>query len=303
MRSLPALRNQARLPSRRGALASLVLSFALLFAARTASAEGAPPPPKCPPNCDEFHFVEPKRQAQVRWRPGFAMRAISVRGSFERTGLAGEHQTNFSGGLEERGLAHMNFGVLSARYLDFATIGGGNAGVDGGLGADVAFGLRPRLGRGHGPLFRLNARAHLLYGGRFHSSLVEFPAAQVGYAFVGGTYHVELAGRAGLALVGRYAVEGATSRHLGGAPELGGYLSLGARPLRLELDVSRIASETDRFGGLHAVDGFMCVVFMIPTVCAHAQVLQGDAAVKGERRETTASYAGITVGLSAFEWR
>jgi hypothetical protein len=232
------------------------------------------------------------------------MRALSLRGSVERVRFGDASKTAGSVGIEERALAYLNKGWFSARYLDVFAIGGGNAGVDGGLGMDGALGLRAPFAERHGPFFRLGVRAHLLHRGRFHTSLVEFPQAQLGYSLLARAIHVDLGARAGYSLVGRYAIDGAPSRRLGSTPEFGGYGAIGLRPIRLDVEVSRIASGNVNLTPVDTLSALLCGVASPPTVCVRAELLRGDVrGPSGQPLPSSSAYLGISVGVGPAEWR
>ena len=257
----------------------------------------------CPPWCPAPHTdIRVSPRAKGRWWPGFAMRSLSLRGSVERTRIGTDDRTAASIGVEEHALAYMSLGHISARYTDFLALGGGGAGVDGGLGLDAAVGYRPLFGQRHGPFGRLGVRAHWLYRGHFHSSLLELPQAQVGYSYIGRRLHLEAGARGGPVLTGRYGVDGGAATRLGGSLEVGAYVGAGFRPLRLDVEASRV-----RLGGadgpVDSLDALLCGTLARPTVCFHGTGLRGDLGGSSGRGQATAVYVGVTIGIGPVEWR
>ena len=258
----------------------------------------------CPPWCPVPHVKEKvSPRAKGRWWPGFAMRALSFSAADERTRFGASDRTAASVGVEERALAYMTLGSVSARYTDFLALGGGGAGVDGGLGLDAAVGLRPLLGDRHGPFARIGVRAHYLYRGHFHTSLLELPQLQLGYSYIGRALHLEAGVRGGPALTGRYGLEGAKTTDLDGSLEVGAFLGFGMRPLRLDLEASRVRLDPGPEGPVESLQALLCGVLSRPTICFKSSAMRGDLAGGGGFGRATAVYIGVTLGIGPVEWR
>lgn len=249
-----------------------------------------------------------------RWRPGFAMRVLSIRGTVERVRLGRDSSATGTVGVEERALAYLNQGWISARYTDLLGIGAGDEGIEGGLAVDAALGLRlpwPPRSRGgeqarHGPFLRVGARAHLLDRGHLLTSLVELPQAQLGYSLLAPNIHVDLGARAGVSLAGRYLLHGsddAAPRKLGSAAELGGYAAIGVRPFRLDVEVSRVTAPGD-LGPVDALSALLCSVLSPPTLCVKGELLRADViGSSGATISSSGAYVGMSLGLGPAEWR
>jgi hypothetical protein len=258
----------------------------------------------CPPWCRAPHKpVEISPRAKGRWWPGFAMRSYSLRVSDERTVIGRDDRTAASVGVEERALAVLSLGTWSARYTDFIALGGGAAGVDGGFGTDAAVGYRPLFGDRHGPFARLGVRAHWYHRAHFHTSILEVPQLQLGYSFIGRRLHVEAAARGGPVLTGRWGVDGAAATRLGGSLEVGGYVSLGFRPLRLDVEASRVRLDAAIPGPVESLDALLCGTLAKPIVCFHGSALRGSLVGGPGLARATATYVGVTIGFGPVEWR
>ncbi|HEX4338905.1 MAG TPA: hypothetical protein VH062_23525 [Polyangiaceae bacterium] len=276
------------------------LGLSLLPSVAWADAEIEGCPPWCPVPHEPTTTVSP--HAKGRWWPGFAMRSYSLRVSDERSRIGTDDRTAGSVGLEERSLNYLSLGKWSARYTDFIAFGGGNAGVDGGAGMDGAIGFKPLVGPGHGPLLRLGVRAHWYYRAHFHTSILELPQAQVGYSFIGRRLHLEAAARGGPVLTGRYGVDGGAVTRLDNSLEVGGYVSFGLRPVRLDVEASRV-----RLGGVSgpvdSLDALLCGTLAKPIVCFHGSALRGTLGSRSGSQLGTATYVGVTIGYGPVEWR
>jgi hypothetical protein len=230
------------------------------------------------------------------------MRALSLRGSEERTRIGADDRTAASVGVEERALAYLTLGKVTARYTDFFSMGGGGRGIDGGLGVDAAIGVRPLFGEHHGPIARLGIRAHYLYGQHFHTSLLELPQLQLGYSYLRKALHFEAGARSGPVLTGRYGVDGGAATTLSGVFEVGGYAAVGARPIRLDVEASRVRLDAGPEGPVESIDALLCGTARA-IVCFKSYLARGGLVGVGGLTRATAVYIGLTVGLGPVEWR
>jgi hypothetical protein len=231
------------------------------------------------------------------------MRTLSLSGSESRTRLGADDRTAGSFGVEERSLAYLSLGKVNARYTDFFALGGSGAGFDGGLGVDAAIGLRPLFGKHHGPVVRLGIRAHYVYRPHFHTSLLELPQLQLGYAYLRKPLHLEAGARSGPVLTGRYGVDGGATTSLSGAFEVGGYVAFGARPVRLDVEASRVRLDPGPEGPVESIDALLCGALARPTVCFHGYAARGRLVGVAGLTRATAAYIGLTIGLGPVEWR
>lgn len=189
-------------------------------------------------------------------------------------------------------------GLWSARSLSFGFIGGGSADFEGGLGGELAGGLRVPFSDGHGPIARLGARGFLLGNELFYSSSLQLPIGQLGYQLFTDDILLEIAGSAGPVLTGRYGVAGATSRKLGGAFEWGGHAGLHLPELHLELGFARVQPDTgSSLGNVDRATALLCGSPKPVVVCLETRHLRGDVVADGSIREASAHYLGLQLGV------
>ena len=131
------------------------------------------------------------------------------------------------------------------------------------------------------------------YGGT-EERFVEIPHFQAGYSFLSG---VELAGRAGYVLVGRFRPGDADfeMRKLGNSPEIGWHAAVHSDYLFLELKHTSILT-FGSLGHVNLLSGRLCAGAIRLRACADYRYGHGEAV----RRVTseTATGAGYTVGFS-----
>jgi hypothetical protein len=185
--------------------------------------------------------------------------------------------------------------IFSGRSSGFGFIGGGSAGFEGGLGAELALGLRLPFDETHGPIARIGIEGFLMGNQSFYSSTLELPKGEFGYQLLDRSLLFEVAATAGPVLAGRFNVEGAPRHALGGLFQVGGHLAFGARPLHLELGVRRVGFDDSGQGDLEEVASSLCGLPSVFTVCADARYLAdgvGDAE-PGAR----IAYLGVRLGV------
>ncbi len=230
-----------------------------------------------------------EKAPEVRRNTGiFGLRGSesAVDGSDARGGLA----------LSSLSAAHVTDprGGVTARAGHVAFIGGGRAGLEGGLGAELGFGLFHALGPGHGPFSRLGGRAFILGSSVFYASLVELPTLELGYQLLRRDLHLELAPRVGPVLTGRMN-PGDDRRTLGSTFEWGGRLSLGAGPLDLEIELTRIAPrEADAHGGVDMLAVLFCGGARRLGACFDARWFRGATDRRASRVNTV--LLAVTLG-------
>lgn len=272
--------------------------------AATSIAAADPAAEGCPPWCPVPHVPQQvSPHAKGRWGPGFAMRTLSLRSSEERTHIGDDDRAVGGAGVEERSLAYLTLGKVNARYTDFIALGGGPGGFDGGLGVDAAIGYEPLFGDHHGPFARVGIRAHAFYGQHFHTSVLELPQMQLGYSYLRHALHLEAGARTGPVLTGRYGVDGGTTTSLGGSFEVGGYVALGARPVRLDLEASRVRLDPGPEGPVESLEALLCGALARPNICLRASGMRATLVGIAGPTRATAAYLGLTVGIGPAEWR
>ena len=207
----------------------------------------------------------------------------------------------FAGESESYGIV----GLYTAREAGFGYIGGGAAGFEGGVGLDLAWGVRIPAGRYHGPFFRAGVRGWLLGNDALYSSFLELPQMQLGYQLLTSSSVLELGWRAGPVLAGRYNTGQQAYRKLGKSFEVGGYAALHARPVHFDFGLTRVL-ENEHEGPLNMLEGKLCGDASMVRFCTDGRYYQGRERLGGGwaplGHETQAFYGGLTIGLSHETW-
>jgi len=233
-----------------------------------------------------------------------AVRSGSTGGRLSMTRLQGSDADNTGHGLgltlsghSERYGAHELFNV---REASFAFIGGGSLGFEGGLGADIAAGVRVPVARSHGPFFRLGMRGHLLGNDKLYTSLLEIPQLQLGYQSLRSGEVFELAGRVGPVLAGRFNTGDNAERKLGKAFEMGGHLAVHAAPVHFELEHTHVLMDGP-LGDVDLMSTRVCGDAWILQLCVDTRVGRGDAAVPEvgalPNNPVTSYFGGLSIGV------
>lgn len=189
---------------------------------------------------------------------------------------------------------HQLAGRTTRGSLNMA-LGAGSGGVEGGIDGSFGYGLRLPVGPRHGPFARAGLAFRYAGTGDFKSSFLELPEAELGYHVFGERSLVEIAGRAGSVLTGRFNTD--ETRSFGDvALRWGGALTLALRPAPFA------SGENAGYSGVWLDAGFarvksvneatarLCVArYMV--VCADAMWLHGDGA--------TVVTAGVSLGAGA----
>jgi hypothetical protein len=167
---------------------------------------------------------------------------------------------------------------FTARSAHFAMLGGGRAGIEGGLGLGVGLGLYQGLGQNHGPFSRLGGRGFLMGNAAFYASLLELPQLELGYQLFDRDLHLELSAHGGAVLTGRYHPDD-ERRRLGSAFAWGGLAAARVGPIDLDVDFTRVgASDSDPNGPLDLVSALLCGSVHYFGVCFDTHVFAGDPA-------------------------
>lgn len=202
--------------------------------------------------------------APGRWRPGRASREFGA-----RLGASSDASGTLAGMLWIHGVGDMQVGLLSSRYRDYAAVGFGGRGLEGGLGTDVAMGLWPQLGPGHGPTLRIGARAELFGNRDYYTSWLELPQLQLGYAWLRSALRAELGARGGEILAGRFVTPDAR-RKINDHLAVGTYATLQVSVVRLDFEWIWV----DQRGSLDRLErggGRLCFVMGRWSLCADVQ--------------------------------
>ena len=190
--------------------------------------------------------------------------------------------------------------LFTIREASFGFIGGGSLGFEGGVGGNLAAGLRLPAGSNHGPFFRLGIRGYLLGNDKLYESLLEAPQLQLGYQVLRPGEVFELAGRVGPVLAGRFNTGDDAERKLGKSFEVGGHLGLHSDPLHLEVEHTHVLangtlSDVDLFSGRFCGDAWLL------QLCVDGRVGRGDAVVPGQGpladNPVTSLYGGMSLGI------
>jgi len=201
-------------------------------------------------------------------------------------------------GLVSQSAAYMTdrSAQITARSSHFAFLGGGRAGLEGGIGLSLGMGLYQPVAASHGPFSRLGGRGFLFGNAALYASMLELPTLELGYQLLERDLHLELSGHGGAVLTGRYK-PGDERRKLGSAFSYGGLLAARLAAVDLELDLSRIEpGESDPNGPFDMLTLLLCGGARYFGVCFDARILDGGVPVRGGSRNVQSSFLGLSVG-------
>ena len=167
-------------------------------------------------------------------------------GGVARARAGADAANSWSLGFEYSALAYMNMGRLTARYRHLYRVGGGQAGFDGGADVDVQLGGLWPVAEHQALVARVGARSYIYGNNRLFAALLEVPAAEAGYQLLSQSWHVELLGRGGLALVGKHRTLDAPKDDFGGTLMYGAGVALGWRALNAEVGWSALGGDGHR---------------------------------------------------------
>jgi hypothetical protein len=227
--------------------------------------------------------------------PVAEVRTFGIAGTFTRRQFETESAGDASVLVSASHFSYDTRAIFSGRSYGFGFIGGGSAGFEGGLGAELAVGLRLPFEKSHGPLARIGIEGFLMGNQSFYSSMLELPKGEFGYQFLDRSMLFEAAVTAGPVLAGRFNVEGAPKHPLGGLFQVGGHFAFGARPVHLELGARRLGFGESGQRDLDEVSTSICGLPSVFTVCADARYL---ADVVGEEAPgARVAYLGVRLGV------
>jgi hypothetical protein len=204
--------------------------------------------------------------------------SFGLRAAETRLELPGETTTEASVLFAVNHHQYTSAGYLTQRLREVAFLGGGSSGLEGGLGGDWAFGWRMHFDEDQGVFARLGLRGQLLGNGAFYGSTLELPVGQAGFQLLRDhELLIELAVSAAPMLVGRYNVDGASPRRLGGSFDYGGHLALRWHALHLEANYLRaVPGDDSRLGALDWLTLELCGSAKPLAACFDARYLSGD---------------------------
>lgn len=276
-----------------------MIPFADLYAA-------APPPP--PRACENVVLADDeelddggcaKKKEKKPWERGSV---VGVRLALLHTNGA-EKDGTYIGAMAAFNSEQYQVGkIYSAHGNSYGYLGGGSAGFEGGLGATVMLGARAPLGEKHGPLARIGLAGEMQGNKRFYYSRLVLPMAEIGYQYAApGEFTIlELGGRGGNVITGRYNTGDRTHRELGGgALEWGFYGAAHTKLTRFDLSYTRIQADDHYPGGaVGTLRGLGCFYVGHVGICADAMLVTGKGYIGLPRvpLDVTSFNAGLTVG-------
>ena len=239
-----------------------------------------------------------------RDRCGFRVRSgddsvVGVRAAVTDVRLTGADDRTWGVMLAGRGESYVSDGFGSGRATHGFAIGGGSGGFEGALDLGLAAGFRVPITADFGPFLRIGGRGWLAGNSTLYTSFLELPEGQVGLQVASGRSLLEVAGRGGPVLAGRYDPGDGGYRALGSSFEYGGHLAIHLAPLRLHGAFRRV--DARRTGDGTPVDvwtGDVCLVWGL-ALCADVQRWQGNVALAGAFHGAASTYAGLLIGFSA----
>ena len=227
--------------------------------------------------------------------PVAEVQSFGVAGTMTRSRFEDQSSTDVSVLASAAHFSYDTRTVFSGRSYGFGFLGGGSAGFEGGLGGELAAGLRIPFGKKHGPITRIAVEGFLMGNDSFFSSRLELPKGEFGYQLLHRDLLVEAAVTAGPVLAGTFNVSGAPDRKLSGLFAVGGHLALGFRAAHLELTVNRLDSGDFELGAFNEVIGSLCGLPSVFAVCADARYQSGGA--NDPEPDGRIAYLGIRAGV------
>lgn len=240
------------------------------------------------------------------WQRGIAVRRIGLRAT--ATSVFNGSRTRWAGAglVSQDALAYFDVGRLSVRYLDFAGIGYGSASLEGGLGADLAMGIRMPITESVAAILRAGLRAYLFGNDLFYTSSVELPQVQAGVDWSNSRIQVEIAARGGLVLVGRYRV-GQLRVKPGQSPTLGAFGSFRIPNALVEFSWTHLFAEgKSNFSDYDEIRAIACAVPHPLVVCADVGYKRAGSMDKANTAHPARGrtvYVGATLSIADMEWR
>lgn len=194
--------------------------------------------------------------------------------------------------------------IFSGHGNSYGYLGGGSAGFEGGLGATVMIGARAPFGESHGPIARVGLAGEMQGNKRFYYSRLVLPMAEVGYQYglPGALTILEVGGRGGNVITGRYNTGNRTHRELGGGTlEWGFYGAAHTKFTRFDISYTRIQADDNYPGGaVGTLRGLGCFYVSRVGICGDGMLVTGKGYIGLPRvaLDVTTIYAGLTVGLA-----
>jgi hypothetical protein len=175
-------------------------------------------------------------------------------------------------------------------------LGGGGAGLEGGLSGAFLLGQRLTLGRSDGPLARLGIAGTLTGNNRLYESRLSLPEAQLAYQIFTNDFFFEAGARGGLVLAGRFDPLEGSGRRLGGSFDVGPYASAWTDWLRLEFEGHRFIGREGE-GDVNLARAGLCLPLGGMTACLDGRYTRSDVPRSdGSRARVEATSVGLVIG-------
>ncbi|MGE0327313.1 MAG: hypothetical protein AB7S68_33635 [Polyangiaceae bacterium] len=218
-------------------------------------------------------------------------------------GASASHASSDSS--SERSVAALvgQFGSLDSTRLGwvqrsrtFGVVGGGSAGVEGGIGGEISAGPLFEVAPGEGSFVRGGISAELLGNQHFYSSWLTLPRLEVGYHAHDTSRLLEGYAFVGPNWTGRVKLSDQEGQHkLGGTIEHGAVLTFATPDVRFDLSYQRFAV-WNRDGSAHIVRATACGHFGRPSICFRARVYRAPQDPE-ELGRANIGYFGVFLGL------
>jgi hypothetical protein len=187
--------------------------------------------------------------------------------------------------------------IFSGHHSYRLALGGGGAGLEGVLAANLAWGFRIPVSEEEGPVIRAGAQGYIMGNDMFFSSLIEVPQVQLGWQWASRHALFEVAATSGVALDGRFRAGYAETRDLGAGLSYGGHAALQIPWVRLSATIERLPGRD----GLDFVDmgtASLCAIASPVAICADATVEQGHTVTAGTEPFSRVAVGGLTIGFT-----
>jgi hypothetical protein len=227
--------------------------------------------------------------------PVAEVQSFGIAGTVTRTRLEDQSSADASVLASAAHFSYETRDFFSGRSYGFGFLGAGSAGSEGGLGGELAFGLRLPFAKTHGPFARIAIEGFLMGNDAFYASMLEVPKGEFGYQHLEHELLLEGAVTAGPVLAGRFNMVGAASRSLSGLLAVGAHVAIGVRAAHLELAVNRLDSgDLGPPGAFDELRASLCGLPSVFSICTDARY-QTDRA--NEPPGARVVYYGIRVGI------
>jgi hypothetical protein len=225
-------------------------------------------------------------------------RAIGLSGSYYDIDGSDADARTLGLMLSFGGARESNDGVQVTRTNGRVALGYGGGGVEGELLLEGSGGLFLPLGPGAGPFARLGLGLEFLGNPKFYRSRFELPFLELGAQVLSDDVLLEVAGRGGVVLAGRFNTGDEASRKLGADGELGGLATLQFERFRLSATGMRIFSHHAPGSPVDELRGQLCLEPLEGLLlCGEAAHHRGEVRIPGGTiSDSTVRYLGVLLG-------